>query len=233
MGAQSPKVLLLLDGRPLLAHVVDSVRDAGISRVIVVVGAGRDQVVRQFAGQGLEFAVQHEQKGTADAVLACSGLLGDDEVCVVVCGDMPLVTGRTVRKLITAFHERQADVAVLTAVVDNPRGYGRIMRAAGDLVDRIVEERDADDHVRSTREVNSGFYAFRWGKVQKVLQSIKPSPVSGEYYLTEMVSGIRAEHGQVVAVQMDDPKELMGANTPEQRGQVSAEFARRRADCRR
>ena len=118
-------------------------------------------------------------------------------------------------------------MAVLTAEFEDPFGYGRIVRGTEDVVEDIVEERDADDTVRAIKEVNSGFYAFGWGGLLPVLESIKPSPVSGEYYLTDAVKGVRAQGGRVVAVRMDDPAEMMGANTPEQLEQVARELARR------
>jgi len=228
MGAQAPKVLLLLEGRPLLAYVIDAVRQAGASRTVVVVGAGREQVVERFSGQGLEFAVQAEQKGTADAVLACRGLVADDEECIVVYGDVPLMSGRTVRRLVEARRETQADVAVLTAILDDPSGYGRIIRGPGDIIEQIVEERDADDRTRRIREVNSGFSAFVWGRMRAALEHVGPSPVSGEYYLTDAVREIRADGGRVAAVLMDDAREMLGANTPEQM-EIVRKLVRRRA----
>ncbi len=227
MGSETPKVLIPVEGRPLLAYVLDSVRGAGVERIVVVVGKERQGVVAEFKGQGLEFAVQAEQKGTADAVLSCQDLLAPDEECVVVYGDVPMMRSETIRRLVRARTERGADVAVLTAEFEDPFGYGRIVRGEGDVIDDIVEERDADDAVRSIKEVNSGFYAFGWGRLVPVLERIEPSPVSGEYYLTDAVKGVRAEGGLVVAVRMADPVEMMGANTPEQLEQVARELARR------
>lgn len=227
MGSETPKVLIPVEGRPLLAYVLDSVRGAGVERIVVVVGKGREGVTAEFRDQGLEFAVQAEQKGTADAVLSCRDLLAPDEECAVVYGDVPMMRAETIRRLVRARAEQGADVAVLTAELEDPFGYGRIVRGEGDVIEDIVEERDADDAVRSIREVNSGFYAFGWGRLVPVLERIDPSPVSGEYYLTDAVKGVRAEGGLVVAVRMADPVEMMGANTPEQLGQVARELARR------
>ncbi len=216
MGGGEPKVLKVLDGRPLLAHVIDACRTAGATRIIVVVGAGREAVRARFANQGLEFAVQAEPKGTADAVLACRDLVGPAEECVVVYGDVPLMTGPTIRRMVDTRRRTQADVAVLTAVLDNPHNYGRVLRGVDDYIERIVEERDADDETRRVKEVNSGFYAFVWGRVRPALEQVRPSRVSGEYYLTDAVELVRANGGRVVAVLMDDPCEMLGANTPEQ-----------------
>lgn len=228
MGGSTPKVLLTAAGRPLLAYVIDAVRTAGIERTIAVVGVGREQVQADFADAGVEFAVQPEQRGTADAVLACRELLADDEQCVVVCGDAPLMTGASIRRLADARQGSAADLAVLTAQLDSPFGYGRIIRGPDGSVDRIVEERDATDSIRSVKEVNSGFYAFIWGRIRPVLGRMQPSPVSNEYYLTDAVGEIRAEGGTVIAVVVDDAKEILGANTPEQLSEIASELTRRR-----
>jgi bifunctional UDP-N-acetylglucosamine pyrophosphorylase/glucosamine-1-phosphate N-acetyltransferase len=227
MGSETPKVLIPVEGRPLLGYVLDSVRGAGVDRILVVVGQGREEVMAEFNDQGLEFAVQAEQKGTADAVLSCRELMAGDDECVVVYGDVPMMRAQTIRRLVDARAKRGADVTVLTARFEDPFGYGRIVRGRGDVIEDIVEERDADDAVRRIREVNSGFYAFGWGRLLPVLERIEPSPVSGEYYLTDAVKGVRAEGGLVVAVRMADPVEMMGANTPEQLEQVARELVRR------
>ncbi len=222
-------MLKQIAGRPLLAYVIDSCREAGASRIIVVVGEARKAIETQFAGQGLEFAVQSEPRGTADAVLACRGMLDPEEECVVVYGDVPLMTGPTIRRMVDTRRQRGADVAVLTAILDNPENYGRVLRGIGDTVERIVEERDADEQVRQVKEVNSGFYAFVWGRMLPALERVRPSPVSGELYFTDAVAQLRAEGGKVVAVLMDDPDEMLGANTPEQLAAIARVHAARAA----
>ncbi len=229
MGGGVSKVLKQIAGRPLLAYVIDSCREAGASRIIVVVGEARKAIETQFAGQGLEFAVQSEPRGTADAVLACRGMLDPEEECVVVYGDVPLMTGPTIRRMVDTRRQRGADVAVLTAILDNPENYGRVLRGIGDTVERIVEERDADEQVRQVKEVNSGFYAFVWGRMLPALERVRPSPVSGELYFTDAVAQLRAEGGKVVAVLMDDPDEMLGANTPEQLAAIARVHAARAA----
>jgi len=213
MGTSVPKVLLPVAGRPLLSYVVESAREAGATRVIVVVGTHKEQVMAAFGQAGVEFAVQAGQRGTADAVLACRDLLNDGEECVVLCGDAPLIRPETIRRLVKARQAAGADVAVFTALLADPAGYGRVVRAAGDSIERIVERRDATPEVLAVKEVNSGAYSFRWGRARQALERIGPSPVSGEHYLTDIVLEVRAEGGQVVAVLADDPDEMLGANT--------------------
>lgn len=229
MGSRTPKVLLPVAGRPILDYVIAAVRDAGVGRIILVVGAGGDEVSARFGNEVEECVVQPEQKGTADAVLCCRGRLSPTDECVVVYGDVPLMSGPTIRKMVEARRKEAADVAVLTAVVDNPRGYGRIVRGSGELVREIVEELDATDEIRRIREVNSGFCAFIWGRLLPALELVRPSPVSGELYLTDAVRQLGVLGGRVVAVTMADPVEMTGVNTPEQLAIVAAQMTRRAA----
>lgn len=228
MGAQVPKVLLPVAGRPLAGYVIESARAAGASRIILVVGGGREQVEKAFAGERVEFVEQREQKGTADAVLACRDTIADAEECVVLCGDAPLMRGETIRSLSRAPRDTGARIAVFTARPGDPSGYGRIVRSGGSFIERIVEERDAAPEVLAIKEVNSGAYAFRWGDVRPALERVKPSPVSGEYYLTDVVAEVRAEGGTAVAVEAADANEMLGANTPAQLDEIAAELARRK-----
>ena len=228
MGARVPKVLLPVAGRPLAGYVIDAARAAGADRVILVVGIGKEQVIATFADERVEFVEQREQKGTADAVLSCRDMIPDNEECVVLCGDAPLVRPETIRGLSRAPRETGARIAVFTARPADPSGYGRIIRAGGNFIERIVEQRDATPEELALREVNSGAYAFRWGDVRPALERIRPSAVSGEYYLTDIVTEVRAEGARVVAVEAAEPNEMLGANTPAQLDEIAAELARRR-----
>lgn len=228
MGAPVPKVLLPLKGRPLLRYVLESARAAGAIRVIVVIGAQKEQVMAAFDKDGVEFAVQAGQRGTADAVLACRDLLAEDEECVVLCGDAPLIRPETIQRLVHARLAGAADVAVFTARLADPAGYGRVVRAGGDSIDRIVEKRDATPAELAIDEVNSGAYSFRWGRARPMLERIQPSPVSGEYYLTDLVRELRSEGGRAVAVLAADPDEMRGANTPEELAALERGLAARR-----
>ena len=227
MRSSIPKVLLPLRGRPVLAYVIDAARAAGFNRIMIVVGSARRQVEAAFPAPDVDFVVQERQRGTADAVLCCRELLDDDEECVVLCGDTPLLTGVTIKRLLAVRRESEADVAVLTARFTDPHGYGRIVRGNGDRVRAIVEERDATEEIRRITEINAGVYAFRWGRLLPVLERINPSPVTGEYYLTDAVRDLEAKGGQVVAVVADDGRDIMGINTPEQFETVAVELERR------
>jgi len=228
MGASVPKVLLPIKGRPLLHYVLESARAAGATRIVVVVGVLKEQVMAAFEQDGVEFVGQERQRGTADAVLACRGRLADDEECVVLCGDAPLIRPETIQRLVRARQAAGADLAVFTARLTSPVGYGRVVRDFGDSIERIVEQRDATPEVLAVNEVNSGAYSFRWGRVRPALERIRPSPVSGEYYLTDIVREVREEGGQAVAVLATDPDEMLGANTPDELVALERRLAARR-----
>jgi bifunctional UDP-N-acetylglucosamine pyrophosphorylase/glucosamine-1-phosphate N-acetyltransferase len=228
MGTSVPKVLLPVTGRPLLKYVLASARAAGATRIIVVVGAQKKQVIAAFEREGVEFAVQKGQRGTAHAVLACRGRLDDEEECVVLCGDAPLIRPETIRRLVRARREADADVAVFTARLPVPTGYGRVIRGSGDSIERIVEQRDATPEVLAVNEVNSGAYSFCWGRAACALEAIRPSSVSGEYYLTDIVREVRSRGGKAIAVLATDPDEMLGANTPDELAALEQRLAVRR-----
>jgi len=228
MGTSLPKVLLPIAGRPLLSYVLESARRAGVTRAIVVVGTQKERVMAAFGQAGVEFAKQAGQRGTADAVLACRDLLGDDEECVVLCGDAPLIRPETIRRLVQARLDAGADVAVFTARLTDPARYGRVVRTDRGYIERIVEQRDATPEVLAINEVNSGAYSFRWGRVRPALERIRPSPVSGECYLTDVVREVRADGGLVVAALASDPDEMLGANTRDELAALERKLAARR-----
>lgn len=227
MGSPTPKVLLPVVGRPILEYVIDATRSAGAVRVILVIGAGADQVAAEFGNRVDALVLQSEQKGTADAVLCCRSQLAGDDECVVVYGDVPLMSGATIRAMIDVRRRELADVAVLTAVLENPFGYGRVVRDSSGFVKEIVEERDATEEVRRIKEVNSGFCTFVWEQMLPALELVRPSPATGELYLTDAVHQVNVRGGRVVAVTMTDPTEMYGVNTPEQLAVVAAYMAQR------
>jgi UDP-N-acetylglucosamine diphosphorylase/glucosamine-1-phosphate N-acetyltransferase len=225
-GQPYPKVLLTLNDRPVVRYVIDASRQAGLTRIIVVVGFGRELVEQALAGCGVEFAVQHEQRGTADAVLSCENLLAAGEDVVVLSGDVPLVSAVTIRGLIERHQREKADVTLLTATVADPRGYGRIIRDGGRIVD-VIEEKDATEAQRSIREMNVGLYVMRWGQVESLLKQIEPSGKTGEYYLPKVVKLVAGGGGKVCSVATEHHSEFMGINTLVEHRQVEDEFKKR------
>lgn len=228
MKSDKPKVAHEVLGKPLVGWVLDAAQDAGIDRVVTVVGHKREQVIPLVENRS-EIAIQAEQKGTAHAVLSCAdALAGFDGSLLVLSGDCPLITAKTMRALIEMREEANAAVVVLTMDMDNPFGYGRIIRDADGAVARIVEQKDATPEEAAVTECNSGFYCFDAKALFEALAQVGSDNAQGEFYLTDVLEISRNAGRAVLALMADDPTECMGINTPEQLAAVE-EIARARS----
>jgi bifunctional UDP-N-acetylglucosamine pyrophosphorylase/glucosamine-1-phosphate N-acetyltransferase len=210
MRSGLPKVLHALAGRPLLGHVIDTANQLAPRRIFVVHGHGADQVRAAFEGAaGVEWVLQAEQLGTGHAVQqAVSGLAPDADV-LILYGDVPLVRSETLRRLLDA---SRTGVAVLTAELADPSGYGRIVRDGG-RVARIVEQKDATEAERAIREINAGFFALNARRLTGWLSRLKNHNAQKEYYLTDIVGLAVAEGVPVTAIKVEDPWEVAGVNS--------------------
>jgi len=221
MRSERPKVLFQANGLPLLHYPIEAARRAGCDQLLVIVGAGRQEVTDAFRAQGLTFIVQEPQLGTGHAAkCARPALEGFDGYVFVLCGDAPLVRGETLHRLYEHTLESGAVCTVLTCLLDDPSGYGRIIRGAAG-VERIVEEKDADDAQKAVREINSGTYCFRWADLDAVLDRITPVNRQGEYYLTDAVELFIAVGKRVEALTSPMSDEALGVNSRSQLALVS------------
>src|ERR1041385_7935451 len=190
MKSATAKVLHKLDGRPLIAHVCRAAAELEPRAITVVVGHQADEVQKaveaELGEQRASFAIQKNQKGTGDAVLAAEQSLTDrDSTILILSGDVPLIKPETLRSLIEKHLANNAVCTILTLRLENPFGYGRVVRDdAGEFV-KIVEQKDASDEERQLREINSGIYCFAAGELFDVLKKIRPNNSQGEYYLTD------------------------------------------------
>ena len=190
MRSAIPKVLHPLAGRPMLGHVVAAARALDPQRLLVVVGHGRDTVVPALAvlDQDATPVVQAEQRGTGHAVRVALDPLADlAGTVVVLLGDTPLLTAATLRELVAAHRAAGAATTMLTSVVDDPTGYGRVVRDAGGQVRAVVEHRDADEATRRVREIATGVYAFDAALLRAALGRLSTDNARGEQYLTDVV----------------------------------------------
>jgi bifunctional UDP-N-acetylglucosamine pyrophosphorylase/glucosamine-1-phosphate N-acetyltransferase len=223
MKSARPKVLHRIAGIPLIEHVLRATDPLDPTATVVVVGH-RASDVREALGKrlGLQFATQAPQLGTAHALLQAEPFLtGARGTVVMVYGDVPMLSTRTLRRLVDA-HVLSGDAAtLLTTILDQPHGYGRIVRERGRVV-RIVEERDATPEERGIREVNGGVYAFDVAPLFDALRSIAPENVQGEYYLPDLVAVYRARGLGVGTMAVEDPRELRGINSRMELAEVSA-----------
>ncbi|MCW2680186.1 MAG: UDP-N-acetylglucosamine pyrophosphorylase [Frankiales bacterium] len=210
-----PKVLHELCGRTLLGHVLAANRALGPEHLVVVVGHAREQVAAHVheVDEQATTVVQEPQNGTGHAVQVALADHGDlDGTVLVVLGDAPLLTTATLRALVDAHAQAGAATTVLTAVLDDPAGYGRVLRDESGVVTRIVEHKDADEAARAVREINSGVFAFDAARLREALGSLTTDNAQGELYLTDVV-GLHREAGLVVQAHVaPDVTETMGIN---------------------
>jgi bifunctional UDP-N-acetylglucosamine pyrophosphorylase/glucosamine-1-phosphate N-acetyltransferase len=210
MHSALPKVLHSLAGRPLLAHVLDAARALKPRKIVVVHGHGGDEVRAAFPDPAIEWAAQTEQLGTGHAVRQALPCIDPEAEVLILYGDVPLVRPETLRRLLEA---SQKGVAVLTAEVANPTGYGRIVRASAGRVSRIVEQKDANPAEAAIREINAGFFALRAAHLSAWLARITNQNAQQEYYLTDIVALAGTDDVPVFAVKVDDRWEVAGVNS--------------------
>jgi bifunctional UDP-N-acetylglucosamine pyrophosphorylase/glucosamine-1-phosphate N-acetyltransferase len=211
MRSGLPKVLHPLAGRPLLAHVLESARALAPRRIFIVHGHGAEQVRAAFAAaRDLEWVLQAEQLGTGHAVLQAAPLIDGSSQTLILYGDVPLVRPETLRRLTEAAGE---GVALLTTELQDPTGYGRVIRDGRGGVARIVEHKDATEAERAVREVNAGFYALGAARLRNWLGRLSNDNAQREYYLTDIVKFAVTEGVPVRAVKADDAQETAGVNS--------------------
>ena len=212
MKSKTPKVLHSVCGLPMIHHVLQAVGKTGIEKTVVVVGYQGDEVARELSSD-VEVAVQKEQLGTAHALLSTEPLLkGFSGHILVLCGDTPLITPQTLIDLV-AFHVDSLSAAtVLTAKMEDPTGYGRVIRDKYDRVAKIVEQKDASPAEQVVQEVNTGIYCFKADFLFEALSGISPNNAQGEYYLTDIIQLYVSQGRLVRAMTVVDVTEIQGIN---------------------
>jgi bifunctional UDP-N-acetylglucosamine pyrophosphorylase/glucosamine-1-phosphate N-acetyltransferase len=236
MRSTRPKPLHLLCGRAMVLYVLNALPAPELERAVVVVGHGAERVTKKLtedsAGLRLEFVEQHQQRGTGDALaVGLTGLpeddLDEDRDVLVLPGDTPLLRPETIARLVAEHRHSDAACTILTAVVDDPTGYGRIVRVGNDdRIQRIVEQADAAPDELEIREINTGIFCFRRSLLAPALRLVHPDNAQGEYYLTDVVEVLAEAGHTVVSVGADDAGETAGVND---RAQLAAAEARLRA----
>ncbi len=210
MRSDLPKVLHRLGGRPLLAHVLDTARELGAGKICVVYGHGGEAVRRAFDAADIIWVRQEPQLGTGHAVLQTLTFLDPAAPTLVLYGDVPLIGAPTLTRLIEV---ADSGLGVLTEDLDDPAGYGRIVRDGDGNVLRIVEERDASDEERAIGEINTGFLAAPTAALMRWLPALGNDNTQGEYYLTDIVRLAIGEGLPVATTQPDDSWEVLGVNS--------------------
>ncbi|MEI4832511.1 bifunctional UDP-N-acetylglucosamine diphosphorylase/glucosamine-1-phosphate N-acetyltransferase GlmU [Bacillus sp. FJAT-53711] len=206
------KVLHPVCGKPMVQHVVDQVSQLEVQKLVTVVGHGAEKVQDQL-GSASEFALQTEQLGTAHAVMQAADALGNEEgTTLVICGDTPLITAETMEALLKQHEEAGAKATVLTACIEEPTGYGRIVRNENGHVEKIVEHKDANEVERAIKEINTGTYCFDNKALFSSLSKVSNENVQGEYYLPDVIEILKNEGHIVSAYQTEHFDETLGVN---------------------
>lgn len=212
MKSKLYKVLHPVCGKPMVEHVVDHIRDLDVTKIVSIVGHGAEKVKEQL-GDKSEYVLQEEQLGTAHAVQQAETLLGDLEgTTIVICGDTPLIRPETMKALLEHHQQQAAKATILTAVAENPTGYGRILRNEEGHVEQIVEQKDATVEQQKVTEINTGTYCFDNKALFETLKLVKNDNAQGEYYLPDVIE-ILKQQGEIVSAYIsDDFSENLGVN---------------------
>ncbi|MBI3738588.1 MAG: bifunctional UDP-N-acetylglucosamine diphosphorylase/glucosamine-1-phosphate N-acetyltransferase GlmU [Chloroflexi bacterium] len=227
MKSDLPKVLHPLCGKPMLWHVLESLKQAITEKPVVIVGYGAEQV-KAFVGESAQCVLQEPQLGTAHAALQAESLVkGKADYVIVTYADMPLLRGETFQRLLDTQRLNPGPFSLLTVIADDPRGFGRIVRNTDGTVSAIVEEYVATPEQQKIKELNVGAYCFKADWLWDALHRIQKNPQKGEYYLTDVVELAVKENLPVQAVLHDDLIETIGINTRVHLAEAEAALRRR------
>ncbi|AEP89122.1 bifunctional protein GlmU [Bacillus subtilis subsp. subtilis str. RO-NN-1] len=212
MKSKLYKVLHPVCGKPMVEHVVDEALKLSLSKLVTIVGHGAEEVKKQL-GDKSEYALQAEQLGTAHAVKQAQPFLADEKgVTIVICGDTPLLTAETMEQMLKEHTQREAKATILTAVAEDPTGYGRIIRSENGAVQKIVEHKDASEEERLVTEINTGTYCFDNEALFRAIDQVSNDNAQGEYYLPDVIEILKNEGETVAAYQTGNFQETLGVN---------------------
>ena len=218
MKSKLPKVMHSLAGKTLIEHVLDSVTQVGIERPLVIVGHGREEIETRISERA-ELVIQREQLGTGHAVIQALPYLDGAETILILSGDQPLLKAETLKALIKLHEVEGVSATVLTAHMEQPFGYGRVIKN-GEYVVKIAEEKDASVDQRQIKEINTGTYCFKGAALKEALGKITTQNAQGEYYLTEVFDVLLKQGEKVLTYCTSDSNEALGINSRAQLAQA-------------
>ncbi len=221
MKSSLPKVMHPLSGKPLFLHVLTTARRLKPDKVAIIIGHGAEAVKQAYRNDDVKWVVQEQQLGTGHAVLCAKNSFGEFAGDILILsGDVPLISERTLNAIIHWHRKRNASLTLLTALLREPSGYGRVLRHADGAIAGIVEEQDATDAQQQIEEVNAGIYVASAPFLFSALGKVKNHNEQGEYYLPDTVAIALKQGERVATVKVDDPREVMGINTREELAQM-------------
>lgn len=212
MKSKLHKVLHPVCGKAMVSHVIDATKSANVERTVVIVGHGSEEV-KAALGNEVEYAVQEQQLGTGHAVMQAESLLKDEEgVTFVLCGDTPLITARSLTDMVNMHLQSGAAATVASAILEQPQGYGRIIRNESGRVEKIVEQKDCNEKEEKVQEINAGIYCFDNQKLFQALKQVGNNNAQGEYYLTDVIGILKNKNESIQAYVLESESEAMGVN---------------------
>ncbi|HAU06353.1 MAG TPA: UDP-N-acetylglucosamine diphosphorylase/glucosamine-1-phosphate N-acetyltransferase [Gammaproteobacteria bacterium] len=228
MKSSKAKVMHKLAGKPLLQHVIDAAQYIAPEVLTVVVGSGSEQVAPLLADNGIEAVLQTQQLGTGHAVKQAKASFANTDHTIVLYGDVPLITSQTLQKLVAGADKQS--MTILTTFLDNPQGYGRIVRDLDDKVSRIVEQKDADEIIQQIKEVNTGILLLPSHWLSHAIEKLDNNNAQGEYYLTDLVARAVADKLTINTVTATAPVEVAGVNDRQQLAQLERYYQQQQAE---
>jgi len=214
MKSNLAKVLHKICNKPMIEYVLDTLSFFLSPRIIVVLGHQAEEIIKLLKDRKVEIVIQKELLGTAHAVAQTEKVLSDFEGDIlVVCGDTPLLKSNTLERLLQIHQQSEATITILTAILDDPTGYGRILTDSSGRVERIIEEKDATPEEKKIKLVNTGTYCFKSKKLFASLKKVTKEDKQKEFYLTDVVEILKKEGEKIVTVKSSNPNEVMGINT--------------------
>lgn len=228
MCSDLPKVVHHISGKPIILHVVEAVIQAGITDITIVVGHGRDKVIKALEDYPVNFVIQEEQLGTGHALMQAKPKINYEDNLVVLAGDIPLLQRQTVKNLIDYHSKEGNDATILSTNLDNPYGYGRIVRTKDNNFAKIIEEKDATTEEKLIKEVNSGIYCFQAGLAFNALDKVNTKNAQGEYYLTDILEFLKLDNKKVGVLLTSAFSDIFGINDRVQLSEAQAIMYKRK-----
>ena len=220
MKSKVPKVLHKVLDKKMIDYVIEAAKEAGADEICAVVGHQSAMVKAMIGDSVSEFAVQKEQLGTGHAVMQAESFMGTDGDVLVLCGDTPLITGKTIKELFDSHRKDGNSATVVSVMLDDPSGYGRIVRNNNSF-DKIVEQKDASDEEKEIKEINTGVYVFKASDLAESLKELKNDNAQNEYYLTDCLEIMKNKGLNVGVMIADDENEFLGINSKLQLAQAT------------
>ena len=227
MKSQTAKVLHKVGSKCLLQHVVDAASDH-VETINVIVGHNSQSVKGAIKESKINWVLQDKQLGTGHAVQQAAPLLNDDSTCLILYGDVPLIQSKTIEELL--IKARTSGFSLLSVVLDDPSGYGRIIRDTNGLIQSIVEQKDASESQQNVKEINTGIMAIKCSLLKKYLNELKPNNVQGELYLTDIVEIAVKDNVNIASFVCENASEVMGINDKKQLSQAERFYQVRQAE---